>query len=110
MANELKAGLLFHQVMIEKPKAQKDSLNRSTGWDTFASSVAAHVEDLSGRQTFTAGRIMHEVTHVVRMRFLSGLSNDMRVIWNGKTLDIEGILQPDGKLIEHQLLCSEVTA
>jgi SPP1 family predicted phage head-tail adaptor len=104
---KLTAGSMIHIVRVEKPNDTQDALGRPTGWTPFVQNVPARVEDISGRETYLAGRFVDQVSHLVKMRYLPGVKGNMRVIWEDRILEIQAILQPDGKRIEHQLVCVE---
>lgn len=108
ISSSFRAGELIHIVNIEEPNASQDALGRSDGWTTFVANVPCKVDDVGGRETYLAAqRFVDQVSHVVRMRYLPGLREMMRVNWEGRLLVIQAVLQPDGKLVEHQLICLE---
>ena len=50
-------------------------------------------------------------THVVRMRYLAGLSPvNHRIVWGSKTLDIETVEDPTGRSAEMRVTCREIVA
>jgi SPP1 family predicted phage head-tail adaptor len=103
-----RAGDLIHRIVIEQPDSTQDALGRSGGWSVFAADVPAEVQDLAGRETYLAAqRFVSQVSHVVRMRYMPGVSATMRVNWLGRLLVIQAALNPDGKMIEHRLVCLE---
>jgi SPP1 family predicted phage head-tail adaptor len=104
------AGSLRHVIRIEKPSATLDAAGRPSGWETFADNVPAEVQDQSGRETYQVGRFLGQVTHVVRMRYMQGVTGNMRVIWDARVLEVQYPLNPDGKRIEHRLVCVESNA
>jgi SPP1 family predicted phage head-tail adaptor len=109
----IKAGELIHVIRIEKPSTSLDALGHPVGWVTYADDVRADVESVSGSESYELGRMLigrmlDEVSHIVRIRFIEGIHSNMRVIWNGRILEIRSLLQPDGLNIEQRLLCSEV--
>jgi SPP1 family predicted phage head-tail adaptor len=107
-SNTFESGKLKEYVTIEKPSTSQDSLGKPNGWVAFASNLPAEVQDQSGRETYLAAqRFVDQVSHVVKIRFLPGINGNMRVLWNGRILQIQAVLQPDGKRIEHRLICLE---
>jgi head-tail adaptor len=40
------------------------------------------------------------------MRYLTGLTNQMRISWRGRTLQIISVLERENRS-EHELICSE---
>jgi head-tail adaptor len=112
--NDFRPGDLFHIVRIERPSTTLDALGHSTGYETFVDNVPANVEDASGREAYQAGqRFADSVSHVVRMPYIAGVESKMRVVWADPILhadrfmEIQYVLQPDKKRIEHRLYCLE---
>jgi SPP1 family predicted phage head-tail adaptor len=100
-------------IRIEKPSSSQDALGRSSGWETFVDNVPANVEDASGQEAYQAQRFADSVTHVVRMPYIAGVASKMRAVWADPILnadrymEIQYVLQPDKKRIEHRLYCLE---
>lgn len=103
----LGAGVLRDLITIQQPNSSQDSLGRPDGWTTFADNIPAEVQDVSGLETYLVGRMIDQVTHVVKIRYLSGVVSNMRILWNSRILEIATVLQPDGRRIEHMLVCTE---
>lgn len=106
------AGQLRNLIRIEQPSTTRDSLGRPS-WETFADNVPARIEDVSGKETYIIGRFVDQVSHTVVLRYMTGLSGNMRVIWldNGnRILEIDAPLNPDGKRQWHVLACTESNA
>jgi head-tail adaptor len=53
-----------------------------------------------------AGKIDIQISHRVRMRYLSGLTQNMRLSWRNRTLEIVSLLEY-GNRSEHVLICQE---
>jgi len=76
----LKAGALRHKIRIESGKDVQDSTGNITRtWSTFAT-VRASIEPLSGKEFFRAHSINEQFTVRVRLRYLSGLDTDKRIV------------------------------
>ena len=71
-----------------------------------SSSVWASVEGMSAREALTAGQQNLTVTHRVRMRYLPGLTGQMRLSWRGRTLEIVSLLEHENRS-EHEAICQE---
>jgi head-tail adaptor len=46
------------------------------------------------------------VTHRVRLRYLPGLTQQMRFAWRNRTLDIVSLLEHDNRSV-HEAICQE---
>jgi SPP1 family predicted phage head-tail adaptor len=69
-----------HRITLETP-AETQTVDGSVTrtWAPLAT-VWASVEPLLGRERFDAQREQADVSHRVRMRFLAGISHNMRVM------------------------------
>jgi SPP1 family predicted phage head-tail adaptor len=71
-----------------------------------SSAVWASVEGVSAREALTAGQKETTVSHRVRLRYLPGLTQQMRFSWRSRTLDIVSLLE-HGNRSEHEAICQE---
>ncbi len=74
-------------------------------WATYAERWAS-VQGLSSREVLLTGQQQTEITHRVRMRYLDGMTNSMRILWRGRVLEITSLLEHNNRS-EHELLCTE---
>ena len=104
----MRAGKLRHRVTIQQTTETRESTMGGVidTWGTFATRYAS-VSPLTGREYFTAQQHASEVTHEVRLRYLSGVTTKMRVLHDGRTFDIESIANTDERDRETVLLCKE---
>lgn len=105
----MRAGELRHKVVIQQESGIRDpdSGEIIPGWSTFAE-VWAEVVDLSGREYWSAQQVQSQVSTRVRIRYLDGVKPTMRVAHGSRTLQIEAVIDPDGRRRELQLMCSEI--
>lgn len=104
----MKAGRLFHLVTIEEPvKVLRASGDPSTTWEEFAQ-VYAHVESIDGQERWNSESVQPLVTHRVTIRFIDGITPDMRVIHRGRYLHIsEPPINTNERDCELVLMCIE---
>lgn len=69
--------------------------------------VWAKVEELGGNESQQAQQTQSGATHRVRIRYYAGLSTRDRLLWDGRTLEIRGITNPDGVKEFLLLACEE---
>jgi len=74
-------------------------------WSTYVERWAS-VEGLSGREVLQSGQQQTEVTHRVRLRYVDGMTQQMRLSWRGRILEITSLLEHNNRT-EHELLCVE---
>jgi SPP1 family predicted phage head-tail adaptor len=100
------AGSLRERVTVQQASESRNALGETVlSWATFAERWAS-VEGVSSRELLQYGQQQIEVSHRVRMRWLSGLTQSMRIVWRGRTLEIVSLLE-HGNLSEHELVCQE---
>lgn len=103
-------GSLRHRITIESPVSAPDGEGGYTEtWSTFANRIPASVlpATTASLERLMAGAVQTTATDIVRIRYLSGISTAMRVRFESRVLGITGVSNPDGRRIEHVLLCTE---
>lgn len=76
-------------------------------WGPFAKPWAAKLSH-SGRKFFQAQQMRSEVTEVFNIRYLPGITNEMRVIADGLTYQIVDADDREGRHVEIDLHCKAV--
>ena|ERR1051326_9182010 len=78
---------------------------------TFASQIWANIEDLSGLELIRAQKVAAKVTHRVTVRYRPGLLANMRIVFEGRTFNVEVVLDQNvRRTIWLTLLCYEMQA
>ncbi len=96
---------LNRRIMIEKRPPALNAMNeRLTAWELFEE-VWAGIKDLSGSEFVRAGGTQNVVSTKIRIRQLSGLTDQMRVVEGSDVYKIETILREDGGFL--LLMCSK---
>jgi SPP1 family predicted phage head-tail adaptor len=100
------AGSLRERVTVQQASESRNALGETVlSWATFAERWAS-VEGVSSRESLAYGQQQISVSHRVRLRYLTGLTQSMRLVWRGRTLEIVSLLE-HGNRSEHELLCQE---
>lgn len=100
------AGQLRERVTIQRANESRNRLGETTyTYETFAE-VWASVNGVTAREFLLANTQQTEITHRIRMRYLTGLTNQMRVSWRGRTLQIISVLEHENRSV-HELICTE---
>lgn len=103
------AGKLRERVTVQQASENRNAIGETVlSWSTFAERWAS-VEGVSARESLTAGQNEISITHKVQMRYLSGLTQRMRIQWRGRTLEIVSLLEHDNRS-RQELICQEVAA
>ena len=100
------AGRLRERVIVQQASESRNALGETVqAWGTY-STVWASVEGVSARELLSAGQQQISISHRVRMRYLAGLTQSMRLQWRNRTLEIVSLLEHNNRS-EHELLCQE---
>ena len=103
----MKIGRLRHKIIIEKPtETTSDTGDVIQSWAEFAT-VWAEVTPLRGREYWASKQITSEITGKIKIRYLNGITQKMRVKFDSRIFNIEAVLNPNEKNIETILLVSE---
>lgn len=107
----MRAGLLRHPITIEGVEWVQDPKSGAVTeqWVEFAK-VWAEVRELRGREFWAAQQVQSEVTTRVLIRHIEGVTPEMRVQHGDRVLEIDHIIDPDGRGRELQLMCKEAPA
>lgn len=100
-------GKLRERVTVQQATQTRNSLGEAVlSWADWQT-VWASVEGVSAREALEAGKQEVTITHRVRMRYLTGLTQNMRLSWRDRTLNIVNLLEY-GNRTEHVAICEEV--
>lgn len=102
----LDAGDLWARITIEQPtEARNDVGEAILTWSTFAT-VWADVQAMSGREAERHGMTAGINAYRVTIRYLSGIQSSMRVVYDGRILEIGQINEKERKWFQ-ELMCTE---
>lgn len=88
----IKAGKLDQRITLQQKSVTKNSIGEeSVTWSDLAT-VWAHVMPLRGNAYYAANQQQHVIDARFLIRERSGLSTDMRLIWNGEYYDITNLI------------------
>lgn len=100
------AGKLRERVTVQVASGTTNTLGETVLAWADSSAVWASVEGVSAREALLANQQDTTVTHKVRMRYLPGLTQQMRFSWRSRTLEIISLLE-HGHRSEHEAICEE---
>jgi SPP1 family predicted phage head-tail adaptor len=102
----LDPGRLRERVTIQQATERRNALGETTlEWETFAERWAS-VDGLSSREFLLQGQQQTEMSHRVRLRYVPGMTSQMRLLWRGRVLEIASLLEHANRS-EHEALCTE---
>jgi SPP1 family predicted phage head-tail adaptor len=99
-------GKLRDRVTVQIASGSTNALGETVLAWSNSSAVWASVEGVSAREALAAGQQEVSITHKVRLRYLPGLTQQMRFSWRSRTLEIVSLLE-HGNRSEHEAICQE---
>lgn len=100
------AGKLRERLTVQVASGATNALGETVLSWANSSAVWASVEGVSSREALAAGQQETAITHRVRLRYLPGLTQQMRFSWRSRTLEIVSLLEY-GNRTEHVAICEE---
>lgn len=107
---KLNNGNLRHRITFqEQTEAQNDygEKNKDLDW-IDVTTVWASINPISGKEFFSAEKVSSEVSHKINMRYIPGISPDMRIQFRERLFHIISVINFQERNIELQLLCKEL--
>lgn len=102
----LKSGIMDQKATIQSPTEGVNSIGEPTlEYSTFATRWIALLP-LSGAERVASLQNEGTVTHRVRMRYTPNLKPKMRIVSEGRTFEIDSVVER-GRREEHELLVTE---
>lgn len=106
----MRAGRLNRRVYLQNPPASRHAVTGqvqpNAAWTTTATLWAA-IEPTEGTERWEAARAQSGATHVVTIRYRSGVTSNQRFLFGTRKLNIVGIVNPREKREQLQCLCRE---
>ena len=99
-------GKLRERVTVQIASGTTNTLGETVLAWSNSTAVWASVEGVSAREVLSFGQQETSITHKVRLRYLPGLTQQMRFAWRSRTLDIVSLLE-HGNRSEHEAICQE---
>jgi SPP1 family predicted phage head-tail adaptor len=100
------AGRLRDRITVQVASGATNTLGETVLSWSNSSAVWASVEGVTARESLGLGQPEISVTHRVKMRYLPGLTQNMRFSWRNRTLEIVSLLER-GNRSEHEIICQE---
>ena len=100
------AGKLRERVTVQIASGTTNTMGETVLAWSNSTAVWASVEGVSARESLVNAQQEVAVTHRVRLRYLPGLTQNMRFAWRSRTLEIVSLLE-HGNRSEHEAICEE---
>lgn len=102
----IRAGELDRRVVLQQRSSSKDTYGQQVMTWTDVATLWANIRPLSGREMLTAGAINSELSHVVTIRYRSGVTPAMRLTYGGQVFNILSVIDPEMAHVSLELQCS----
>ena len=107
MSYTLDSSTLRRRITIQSRTATLDSFGQQvTTWTNLVSCWAS-IEPLSGHELIAAQAVSSELSHTVTIQYRTTVTAAMRVLYQGRVLNIQSVTDPETAHVALQLLCSE---
>lgn len=103
----MRAGQLRHPVRIEYPIQTRDTGGGLTTSWTLLDVVRAEITSEDSGEAVEADSPSSKVRHLVRTRYRTGITSDMRAVFRDRSFRILSIVDPDQRKRELILTCVE---
>lgn len=85
----MRSGSLRHRIDIQqKNETQDDFGSPVETWTDLYSSVPANVRPVSSADKFAAQQINPQISHEVKIRYIAGLTTEMRIMFGSRVFEI----------------------
>jgi SPP1 family predicted phage head-tail adaptor len=106
-----RVGPVRHRGEIQQATATVNSFGEHVVTEASWSTVATRwveLRPIKGREFFDSARVNADVTHILRLRYFSGLTPKHRLKIGARKFNIFSVHNPDGRKVWHELECREV--
>ena len=107
MAKKINPDDFRHRITFQEAQKTPDGSKGFTVEWTFVAEVWASVEPVSGRERFFSQQIKAEVTHKVKIRYKSGITEAMRILHRERVFLIESIIDINERQEFIEIRCME---
>lgn len=105
----METGKLRSRIIIQQKSSAFDAAGEPGGaWTTFAT-VWASIKPSGGGERYVNQQVIANVSHEIGIRFNSGITPKMRVLYGSRVFDILAVHDIDERHIEMRLICQELT-
>ena len=102
------AAKLNSKIIIQQKAAPFDANGEPDGtWSTFAT-VFACIKPTGGTERYINQQVVSEATHQIAIRYKSGITPKMRVLYGSRVFDIVQVHDREERHTEMWLVCKEL--
>lgn len=106
----MQSGKLRERVTLQSKTVVRDAFGSEVVTWVISATVWADVRSTDGTEQVESSvdQVVATISHSVLIRYMAGLSPSMRVVWQGKVLQILSIVENDNRQRQLILKCNEV--
>lgn len=105
----LQAGVLDQRIdILQRQLAPDPEGGQALTWTTLYANVPAGVTPEQATEDFQSGRMIGITTYRIRIRYRSDVTNQHRVNWRGRKIDLRSVWNVSGANEELQLTGVEI--
>ena len=104
----MQAGKLRHRIELQTSTDSQNATGENIQSWAKTADLWASIEDLSGRELLLAQQVEAEVTTRVVIRYRAGVTAKQRIVSGSRTLEIESVIDSEGRERRLELLCKEL--
>lgn len=104
---KIDASNFRHRVTFQEAQKTPDGYKGSTDQWTFIAEVWASVEPVSAGERFFSQQIKAEITHKIKIRYKSGITEAMRILHRERVFSIESIIDIEERQEFMEIRCIE---
>lgn len=102
-----KVAVLRHQILIREKQLADDEYGGQTETLVTIHSTWAAIWPVNAKETRENMRTESNVTHNIRIRYRSGITHAMIVVFGIRTFEIKGMINVEERNILLDLVCNE---
>ena len=105
----MRGGALRHAIKIQELTETADAMGGYTSvWSDYTTARAS-ITPMKGEELLEHRKLGHETVHKIWMRYQSGITAKMRVVWGDRTMGIIGFRIPEERNRMIELTVEETT-
>lgn len=102
------AGTLRQRITLQEATDTQDAAGQPIrSWSNRLTGIPARVETVSGGEAVRGRQVLAETTTLLTIRYISGLTSAMRVVWGDRILGVLRVNDPTGERRELRIECKE---
>ena len=104
----MRAGSLNKKVLFQVATGASNDFGEPTNsWSDFATAYVSIVP-LRGKEYFSSKGVKSEVSHKIELRFMPGVTTDMKIVYGSRTFEIESAINVREQNRTLEIMATEV--